>query len=745
MVLRRAKALAHYLDNRKIYMLPNERIVGNIAGQPNAVITFPELWYRWLDKALDEQFRPLLDDNEREELHQIHKYWSSRAVHGSERALLPEEVLPYWFYNNHGVFRWLHGGHVGTPNYPKLFNIGLKGIVEEAKTRLNEISTNQDFYLNHAEEYLNRKAFYEAVIIVTEAVSRQGKRFSQLATEMAKEEKDEKRKAELEEIAQICDWVPENPPRSLHEALQFYWLVNLVARIVDIQSSGYGERLDQIFYPFYEKGKQEGKLTREQAQELVEHLFLKCNEEGDLVPPGLVPGGPIVTRVTTVGGQTRDGADATNEMTYIIMDAKNEMGLTQPAIAVRLHRRTPQQLMHQIVKSLLKRPGVYSFFNDEMMIPFLLNHGIPLEDARKYTTDGCMRWEIPGKAITYRALGGFFILPTCLQLALSQGYHRLLDKQIGPKTADPGTFKSIEDLIKAYFDQLRFFLGKLCTIYNIVDVLDKRWLPQPFLSATLDGCLDRGQDCREYKYFPNTILQPIGQINVVNSLAAVKKLVFDDKQVSMAELVDALDNNWEGKEELRQKFINAPKFGNDDDYVDLLARDIFSQTTRVIESFKNIYGGPFMEDGTGASTYFMFSGLTAATPDGRKDLDLFNDGTVSPAIGTDKKGPTAILKSVGKIDHAGTGTQLLNQKFIPAQLKHNEGETFISYMRTFVDLGIHHIQFNVIDKETLLDAQEHPEKYGDLVIRVAGYAAYFVDLAKEMQDQIIARTEQPFA
>ena len=213
----------------------------------------------------------------------------------------------------------------------------------------------------------------------------------------------------------------------------------------------------------------------------------------------------------------------------------------------------------------------------------------------------------------------------------------------------------------------------------------------------------------------------------------------------MAELVDALDHNWEGKEELRQKFINAPKFGNDDDYVDLLAKDIFSRTTTVVESFKNIWGGPFMEDGTGASTYFMFSGLTAATPDGRKDLDLFNDGTVSPAIGTDKKGPTAVLKSVGKIDHAGTGTQLLNQKFTPAQLKHNDGETFISYLRTFVDLGIHHIQFNVIDKEMLSDAQKHPEKYGDLVIRVAGYAAYFVDLAKGAQDQIIERTFQELA
>ena len=344
-------------------------------------------------------------EKERQELHEIHKYWRKKSVHGMERNLLSKDLLYYWSYPNQGVFLWRHGGHIGTPNYEKLFRVGLKGIVEEAKGYLEKISSDPELYL-HAREYVKKKAFYEAVIIATEAVIRQGKRFAQLCRQKALEEGDPKRKAELEEMAGICEWVPENPPRTLHEALQFYWFTNLVVRVLDLQTSGNGERIDQIFYPFYKKDKEEGGLTYEQAQELVEHLLLKFNEEGALIPPSQPAAGPLITRVTTIGGVTAEGADATNEMTYIFMDAKNEMGFNQPALAVRLHPQTPQALYKKIVDSLGKQPGVYSFFNDNMMIPFLLNLGIPLEDAREYTTDGCMRWIIPGKAICMRALGG---------------------------------------------------------------------------------------------------------------------------------------------------------------------------------------------------------------------------------------------------------------------------------------------------------------------------------------------------
>ncbi len=683
----------------------------------------------------------LPDEGKRKELHEIHKYWKNKSVHGSERKLLPKEIMEYWPYTKQGVFLWLHGGHIGTPDYEKLFQVGLKGIVAEAKGYLEKISSDPELYL-HAREYVQKRAFYEAVIIVTEAVIRQGKRFAKLCSEKALEETEVKRKAELEEMAQICEWVPENPPRTLHEALQSYWFVNLVARILDLQSSGNGERIDQIFYPFYNKDKEEGRLDYAQAQELVEQLLLKFNEEGALIPPSQPAAGPLITRVTTVGGVTKEGADATNEMTYIFMDAKNEMGLNQPALAVRLHPQTPQALYKKIVESLVKQAGVYSFFNDNMMVPFLLNLGIPLEDAREYATDGCMRWIIPGKAICMRALGGTVALPRCLEFALYRGVDKFSGQQVGARTSDPLTWKSVEDVMKAYEEQLRFFMHKLVTIYNVVDVLDEQWLPQPFLSGVVQGCLERGQDCREYKYYPNTIVQTVGQVTIVNALAAMKKLVFEEKKVSMGELIEAVKGNWEGKEELRQKFMTeSPKFGNDDDYVDLIGRDFYTRTNQVVKSFKNIWGGIFNEDGTGASAYFDFSGLTGATPDGRKDRDLFNDGTISPQIGTDRKGPIATLKSVSKINHAGTFTHLFNQKFTPQEVQKNNGSNFIALLRTFVDLGIHHVQFNVIDKQTLLDAQMHPEKYSDLVVRTAGLAAYFVDMTKPVQDQIIGRTE----
>mgnify|MGYP001052504546 CR=1 FL=1 len=744
MVLRRAKALAHLLDNKALYILPNERIVGNITSEPDCIHTYPELFSRWLDRAIDKQYAALLDDDKRQRLHEVHKYWLKKSFHGMERNFLPEEVRKYWRYDDQGAFYWIHGGHVGTPNYDKVFKVGLKGIIKQCEDRLKEISSDPNIYLN-GREYLKQRNFLEAAIITLEAVSRLGKRFSNLAKEMAKKEEDERRKRELEELGEICDWVPGNPPHTFHEALQCYWFINLVTRILDLQSSGNGERLDQIFYPFYKRDKEEGRITREEAEELMEHLILKANEEGGLIPPGFGwSGGVTITRVSTIGGQTHDGEDATNEVTYIILDAKNAIGLVQPAsIAVRLHRRTPEALLRKVAESLRLRSGAYSFFNDEEMIPYLLNFGIPLRDARDYSTDGCMRWMLPGKAMAHRALGGTMVLPKCLEYALYQGVDKFTGKQIGAKTPNPSTFTSIEDVIQAYLEQLRFFTEKHVAIYNIVDALEEEYLPQPFLSALLDGCIEHGRDCREYKYFPNTVVQPVGQVTVANALAAMKKLVFDEKKVSMEELLEALRKNWEGKEDLRRMCLNCPKFGNDDDYVDLLARDVFWRSSQVTKSFKNIWGYPFMEDGTSGSNYWIFSGFTGATPDGRKDRDVFNDGTISPVVGTDVNGPTAVLNSVAKIDHAdGNNTHLFNQKFSPQFLAGDYEPMFVDYLRTWVDLGIHHIQFNAQGRETLLDAQEHPEKHQDLIVRVAGYAAYFVDLEKTVQDSIIARTEQ---
>ncbi len=740
MVMRRAKALAHLLEHRTLYILPDERIVGNISGKPGSLIHYPELFWSWIDKEIDRDMKSLLDDNERAELHEIHRYWQNKAVHGMERELLPDSVKPYWFYNNHGAFLWMHGGHGSVANHEKIFQVGLNGLIELAESRLKELAEATDAHLR-AREYVEERRFLEAAIISLRAAIELGHRFARLAREEAAKETDTTRKLELIEIAEICDWVPGNPPRTFHEAIQCYWFITLITRLLDMQTSGYGDRFDQLLYPFYKKDLEAGKLTRIQAQELIEHLFLKMNEEGQLVPPAQEgAGGSRTVRNLTIGGLTREGTDATNEVTYIVMDAAATMGFIYPTVAVRLHHGTPHKLLQNLTDSIRIRSGVFSLFNDEMMVPYLMNLGIPLEDARNYSSDGCMRWMIPGKALGLRVLGGMFVLPKCFEYAMNQGMDKVSGKQWGYPTPDPATFTSIEDVIQAFLKQVAFFLEKVVTIYNIVDVLDNEYLPQPFLSAVLDGCLEKGKDCREYKYFLNTIVQPVGQITVVNSLAALKKLMFDEHKVSMTELTEALKNNWKGKEELRQLCLNAPKFGNDDDYVDSIARDLYNRITRTVKSFKNIWGGPFMEDGTGAASYFRYSALVGATPDGRKDRDVFNDGTISPVAGTDVRGPTAVLNSVAKVDHVATMTHLLNQKFSPELLEGEARERFIAYLRSFVDLKIHHIQFNVIDEKILRDAQRHPELYSDLVVRVAGFAAYFVDLVKDVQDQIIART-----
>ncbi|MFC1989720.1 pyruvate formate lyase family protein, partial [Chloroflexota bacterium] len=501
MVLRRAKAIANLLDKKNLYILPHERVLGNITAKPNHLITYPELWWRWLDRALDTDYRTLLEsDEEVQELHEIHKYFAKYSVHGMERDLLPEEVKPYWRYDYHGAFSWVHGGRTGIPNYEKVFKVGLKGIIKQIDERLKEIDTNPTIYID-AKNYLEQKEFLQAAKLSLEAGIRFGKRFAKLAREEAKSEKDEARKKELEELADVCDRVPENPCRTLHEAIQCFWFIKLATQVLDLQTPGGGERLDQIFYPYYKKDKGEGRITDIQAQELIEHLLLKHNEEGQLGPPKRGGGGSIITsRVTNVGGTAADGKDATNEMSYIILKAVQTTKLSQPSLVVRLHKNTPHEFLLALTDHLRLASGVTSIMNDEMMVPYLTNKGIPVEDARLYSTHGCMRWNISGKAINQRALGGNVILPKFLEYALSQGWDKFTGKQVAYPTPDPATFTSFDDVMEAYSTQAKFFLEKQFTIYNLVDVLDSRYLPQPFYSALLDGCIESGQDCRDYKY-----------------------------------------------------------------------------------------------------------------------------------------------------------------------------------------------------------------------------------------------------
>jgi formate C-acetyltransferase len=741
MITRRAKALKKILENMTIYIQPKERLVGNMASDPHSLPLYPELSWRWLEKALDNEYQHLLDDAGKKELKELHKYWKKISVHGMERNLVPDSVKPYTAYTPVTVFSYTWD--MVLPDYEKIFKVGLKGIIQEVKDKMKEIEADPDI---DARDYLEQKRFLEAALISLEATINFSRRYATLAGEKAKTAKDPKGKKRLEKLAEICDWVPENPARTLHEAMQCFFFIHLITSFIELPSVGCGVRLDKIMYPYYKKDLEGGRISKEEALNLFESLWIKFEEMGFIHPPRLFgsAGGGLAWQNVTLGGVDKDGKDASNDLSYMILDATKELHSVQPPLCFRYHDRIPKDLVLKAIDTLRTGVAQPAFFNDKMMIPYLLGKGIPLEDARDYAISNCMSWTIPGKSMVYRQGMGMFSFTNCMMLALNQGVDWLSGQKVGYPTPDPLTFKSIDDIIEAIFQQFNFFMGTQVYISNIADALYEEYLPRPLISALIDDGIEMAADCRKWYYFHRNYIMPTGVNNVADSLAAIKKFVFEEKKITMAELLDALRKNFEGKEELRQMLLSAPKFGNDDDYVDSIAEKVHFRIKKETEKFTTYYGYPYDTDGTNASVGYFLGFDVAATPEGRKAREPLHDGTVSPVQGRDRKGPSAVLNSVGKIDPLLSCNHLFNQRFAPQFLGGDNREIFAQYLKTWSDLGIHHIQFNVIDPETLRDAQQHPEKHSDLIVRVAGYSAYFVDLTKSLQDDIITRTEQSF-
>jgi formate C-acetyltransferase len=412
---------------------------------------------------------------------------------------------------------------------------------------------------------------------------------------------------------------------------------------------------------------------------------------------------------------------------------------------MRYHDGSPRELLSKTVDVIKTGIGYPSFFNDKAILPLLEQWNVPKKDADNYAVTGCVYLEIPGKNMTRRAYGGLN-LPLALWYALNQGKSQWSDEQIGARTPDPLTFKSADDLIDAYAAQVEFFAKRLCTVENICQNLYEKYLPRPFYSALLEGCIERGKDCRKFSY-PSPVSNfciILGPTNVADAIAAVKKNVFEDKKISMKTLQEAMAANWEGHEDVRQLMVNAPKYGNDDDYADAVAAEVHLRTSEAMAKAKTRFGFSCRGDGSGISATYAAGAAVPATPEGRYAGTALCDSTLAPVFGMDQNGPTAVLKSASKISTVKTYNHLLNQKFLPQALEGDMKEVFIDYIRSWGDLGISQIQFNVVDRETLLNAQKHPEKFPDLLVRVAGYSAYFVDLSKGLQDSIIARTAQSF-
>ena len=737
MVIRRAKALANLLKKMDIFIRGHERIVGYQTSDPNGIYhPIDQNWKSVKRLVNSEAGKTLLDDAGRKELEELCEYWKGRSMSDRHQQILPEDLSQYWTYE--GTFLWSQLSELGIPDYEHLFKTGLKGRIQTAKTRLEEINRTIPV------DYVEQKEFLEAVIISLEAVIHFAKRYSDVAKRLSLKEKKSARKAELEEIARICQWVPENPPRTFLEALQFFFFIHLI-RYLEYSTLGIGIRIDHLFGPFYEKDLKEGRITREEALDLLQLLWIKLNELGLVYSPTVssVYGGVASLQAVTVGGTDRNGMDVTNELTYLVLEAAKSLRLIEPSIVLRIHNGTPDELYSKAVDVIKTGIGYPSLFNDESLIPLFEKWGVPPEDAKDYAVTGCVYIDIPGKNMMRRSVG-YYVLPKCLWWALHQGVNPKTGEQRGARTPDPATFKSWKDILEAYGEQVKFFTGKIEQLERINLELYAQYCPRPFYSAVIDGCIESGKEARKWVY-PSMIhhfAQVIGGTNVADSLTAIQKVVFENKLVTLPELIKIMDRNWEGREDIQQACLNAPKFGNDDDYADSIAREVQRRGEEAIETVKDRYGLSNRGDGSAVSATYGLAIDTPATPDGRMDGEPFADSTLAPSPGRDKKGPTAVLNSCAKIKTLETYNHLLNQKFLPKFFEDDLKPAFISYLKTWKELNIPHIQFNVVNRKALVDAQTYPKKYADLIVRVAGFSAYFVDLSRGLQDHIIARTEQ---
>ncbi|MBN1368508.1 MAG: hypothetical protein JW967_11345 [Dehalococcoidales bacterium] len=753
MVLRRAKALANTLDKMKIYIGEGELIVGNYCPSSNEIPFYPELSYRYLSSAQgkddgDRSYTNLLTEKDKDDYKDMITYWIGKSLYDRVINVLPARLSDYITYNGVAwspVLEQYNGQE--SANIREVLSVGLSGILEQIRKRLNQLEDDSTIA---SKDYLSQRYNLEAMQIALEAAINFGKRYATKARELASIETNQKRKLELIEISEICDWVPANPARTLQEAIQsYYFCLLIIKQIENPDGIGGGIRIDTIMNPFYQADIESRRITREEAQELVECLLIKICDHTKMFPQsGLqnAGGGISVNRDLVIGGVTEIGDDATNEFSFITLDASKSVRLPEPTIALRYHPNISSELIMKAIDVVKTGIGHPAFYNDSAYIPWFQSTGYSLEDSRNYGIAACVGGVIQDgdNYSAHHAHAGTINLSKCLELALYRGKdkQKYTGKQLGIETMDLKKATCIEDVIDAYLEQVGYVAQKLAEIDNIRTTVLEYYLPRPFSSALTKGCIEKGRHSLTWGNNGAERFIFTGGTNVANSLAAIKKLVFDEKYISMDKLIESCQTNFENQEDLRQILINkVPKYGNDDDYVDSLAVIVYTKTNeRIKQVAKDRWGFPYVLDASIAGGYFAASTNCGAIPDGKKDGEPTADGSLSPSAGTDRNGPTAILKSAAKIPF--TFPHLLNQKFLPRFLEGSNKEIFAQYIKTWGQLGIGHLQFNVVDRATLMNAQAHPEKYANLVVRVAGYSAYFIDLAKALQDDIIQRMEQ---
>jgi trans-4-hydroxy-L-proline dehydratase len=741
--MRRALAFRHLMEQKTICINDGELIVGEKGPTPKASPTYPELCCHSLEdlNILDsrEKISFKVSDEARGVYgREIIPFWQGKSM----RDLIFREMTPEWegAYEA-GIFTEFMEqrapGHTVLDD--KIYRKGMLDFIAEIEGSLDALD-----YLNDPAAYAKSEEL-RAMRICARALIRYARRHADKASSLAAVEPDPVRRAELERIAAVCSRVPAQRPRDFWEALQYYWFVHLgVTTELNTWDAFDPGRLDQHLDPFYRPGLEEGRLSRDQAQELLQCFWIKFNNQPAPPKVGVTAaesGTYTDFAQINTGGLREDGSDGVNEVTFLILDVIEEMRLLQPSSSCQISKKNPDSFVRRAARIIRTGYGQPSLFNADAIVQELVRQGKSLQDARVSGSSGCVEVGAFGKE-NYN-LTGYFNLPKVLEITLNNGVDPRTGRRIGIETGDPAQFTSFEELFAAFRRQLRHFLNIKVRGNNIIERLYATYMPAPFLSVLIDDCIIRGKDYHDGgARYNSSYIQGVGLGSITDALTAVKYHVFDRKTVSMDELRTALADDFAGRERLRQLLLNrTPKYGNDDDYADEVMRSVFEAYFEAVDGRPNTKGGDYHVNLLPTTVHVYFGSVIGATPDGRHAGTPLSEG-ISPVQGADRRGPTAVLRSAAKMDHLRTGGTLLNQKFTPALLKDDAGlDSLVKLVRTYFKLDGHHIQFNVVDATTLRAAQAHPEQHRDLIVRVAGYSDYFCDLSLALQEEIIARKE----
>jgi len=741
-VIRRAKMLERIFREHPVHIQEGELIVGMKTLKPRSSPVFPEINCSWLERDLDiistRSNTPFYVSKETKKVlrEEVFPFWRDRQISDRLTESVPEEI---WRADLRGViynyFTSRSIGHI-TVSYAKVLNKGMNGIKTDIQRALSKLYFEDP-------NYIHKKQFLEAVILACDAAVIFAGRYAEEARRLASQEKDPGLIAELKKIIQICERVPANPARTFHEALQSFWFTQLVLNLETNAHAISPGRFDQYIYPFYRHSIDSGELTKDEAQELLDLLWVKLDEitiaknSGESDTSSSYP----EFQNLNIGGLTPEGLDATNEVSYMSLTALEHVKLPQPQLSAQISTKTPYKFLLCCCEALKYGMGLPAMFNSETIVLGMVNRGKKLQDARSGSVNGCVSPNCDG--LDRMASSGYFNLAKCLELALNNGIDRLTGEQLGPKTGDPNKFSSFDEVINTFQQQIAYFVDLKVKYDNIMRDIYASYCPVPFTSAVVDDCIEKGLDWHKGgARYNQAVISGVGLGTVADALSAIKWHIFDKNTLTMSDLKKALDQNFQGHEVLRIALVNkTPHYGNDDDHADSMA----IRTQRIfcdeVEKHKDIQGARYYVNLLPTTSHIALGNLTGATPDGRLAHMWLSEG-ISPVQGHDKNGPTAVARSVGKLDHARCNGTLLNMKINPQCLKSREDlHKLAGLIRGYFDQNGHHVQFNIINENILRAAQKHPENYRNLLVRVAGYSDYFVLLSPDIQEEIISRTE----